>query len=749
MPKSLVIVESVAKTKTINRILGKDFVVKASVGHVKDLPKNRLGVDIANNFEPEYITIRGKGKILQELRKLARNSEQVYIATDPDREGEAIAYHLANELKEKNGNVHRVLFNEITKSAVIRAIEHPTKVKIEKVNAQKARRVLDRLVGYKVSPILWKTIYRGLSAGRVQSVALRLICEREEAIESFVPDEYWTIQAELQGEKTKPFFSELLKIQGKKAKISDQKSAEAHLTKIKQQAFVVRKITKKTVKRQPSPPFTTSTLQQEAARRYGFTSARIMRIAQQLYEGVELGKEGSVGLITYMRTDSTRIAEEALEAVRTYIGVNYGSAYLPDKARRFRTKKNAQDAHEAIRPTAMSREPKKIARYLSPEQLKLYELIWNRFVASQMAPALLDQTTIDIEAGEYLFRTTGSVIQFRGFLQVYEESKEFVEEEEKKAHYVPKEIREGEGLTLLAVTPTQHFTKPPARYSESTLIKELDNLGIGRPSTYAVIISTLLNRKYVEKKERRLFPTELGQTVNKILVRYFAQIFDVNFTATMEGKLDLIENGKRDVIEVLREFYDSFEKALQEIDRKKDQIKTSLQEETGEVCPECGRPLVVKWGRHGKFLACSGYPECKYTRPLKEEEVQTTDETCPVCGAPLVVKTGRYGKFLACSNYPNCKFTKPISLGIPCPREGCDGEIVERRTKRGRIFYGCSKYPKCDFATWHKPVVQTCPNCGNSYLEEHRTKAKGIFLKCPNCKAEFPVREHSETKTKK
>ncbi len=749
MPKSLVIVESVAKTKTINRILGKDFVVKASVGHVKDLPKNRLGVDIANNFEPEYITIRGKGKILQELRKLARNSDQVYIATDPDREGEAIAFHLANELKEKNGHVHRVLFNEITKSAVTRAIEHPTHVNLEKVNAQKARRVLDRLVGYQVSPFLWKTIYRGLSAGRVQSVALRLICEREEAIESFVPEEYWTIQAELQGEKTRPFFSELVKIQGKKAKISDQESAEKHVAEIKKQNFVVSKIVKKTVKRQPAPPFTTSTLQQEAARRFGFTSARIMSIAQQLYEGIELGKEGSVGLITYMRTDSTRIAEEALEAARTYIGANYGSEYLPEKARRFRTKKNAQDAHEAIRPTSMTREPRKIARYLTADQRKLYELIWNRFVASQMAPALLDQTTIEIEAGRYLFRTTGSVIRFRGYLQVYEETKEPTDEEEKKADYVPKDIAEGEKVALLGVTPAQHFTKPPARYSESTLIKELDNLGIGRPSTYAVIISTLLNRKYVEKKERRLFPTELGRTVNSILVRYFAQIFDVNFTATMEGKLDLIENGKRDAVEVLREFYDSFQKALEEVNEKKDEIKISLQEETGEVCPECGRPLVVKWGRHGKFLACSGYPECTYTRPLKEEEVQTTDEKCPKCGAPLVVKVGRYGKFLACSNYPKCKFTKPLSLGIPCPREGCDGEIVERRTRRGRVFYGCSNYPKCDFATWHKPVAQKCPNCGHPYLEEHHTKAKGEFLKCPNCKSEFPIRENSEIKTKK
>lgn len=739
MPKSLVIVESVAKTKTINRILGKDYVVKASVGHVKDLPKNRLGVDVENGFEPEYITIKGKGKILQELRKLARSSDQVFIATDPDREGEAIAYHLANELKSKNGNVHRVLFNEITNSAVSRAIEHPTRINIEKVNAQKARRVLDRLVGYKVSPFLWKTIYRGLSAGRVQTVALRLICERENAIEGFVPEEYWSIKAQLQGEKTEPFFSELVKIGGKKPKISNEATAVRHVKGIEKQSFLVSKVVKKTVKRNPLPPFTTSTLQQEAARRFGFSSARIMALAQQLYEGIDIGKEGSVGLITYMRTDSTRIAEEALKDARVYIADNYGPDYVPEKSRRFKAKKSAQDAHEAIRPTSMKREPRKIGRYLSADQRKLYELIWNRFVASQMAPALFDQTTIEIEAGDYLFRTTGSIVRFRGFLQAYEESKEPTEDDEKKNGYVPGNLKKGDLLKLLAVMPEQHFTKPPARFSESTLIKELDNLGIGRPSTYAVIISTLVHRKYVEKKERRLFPTELGRTVNSILIQNFPNIFNVNFTATMETKLDLIESGKRELIEVLGEFYKPFEEALGQIDLKKDQIKASLQEETGETCPECGRPLVVKWGRNGKFLACSGYPECKYTRPLKEEEQQVTDEKCPKCGAPLVVKVGRYGRFLACSNYPKCKFTKPLTLGIPCPKEGCDGEIVERRTKRGRVFYGCSNYPKCDFASWYKPVPIKCPNCGNPYLEEHHTKSKGDFLKCPNCKAEFPI----------
>ncbi|GBD92828.1 DNA topoisomerase 1 [bacterium BMS3Abin05] len=748
MPKSLVIVESVAKTKTINHILGKDYVVKASVGHVKDLPKNRLAVDIENEFEPDYITIKGKGKILQELRKLAKSSDQVYIATDPDREGEAIAYHLANELKEKNGNVRRVLFNEITKSGVTRAIAHPTTINLKKVNAQKARRVLDRLVGYKVSPVLWKTVYRGLSAGRVQTVALRLICEREEAIEAFVAEEYWSIKAELKGEKTEPFFSELVKISGKKIKIPNETSAAEHVEHIRQAHFVVSSVVKKTVKRSPSPPFTTSTLQQEAARRFGFSSARIMAIAQQLYEGIELGSKGSVGLITYMRTDSTRIAEEALEAARVYIADNYGSDYVPDKPRRFKTSKNAQDAHEAIRPASMAQEPKKIARYLTRDQRKLFELIWSRFVASQMAPAILDQTTIEIEAGEYLFRTTGSVMKFRGFLQAYEDSKEPTDEEEKKNGHVPGNLKKNDRLELLGLTPEQHFTKPPARFSESTLIKELDHLGIGRPSTYAVIISTLLNRKYAEREARRLFPTELGRTVNNILIQYFPQIFDVHFTAIMETRLDLIEAGKRKTVEVLQEFYDSFEKALSEVDQKMDQIKKSLQEKTEETCPECGKPLVVKWGRNGKFLACSGYPECKYTRPLKEDELQTTDEKCPKCESPLVVKVGRYGRFLACSNYPKCKFTKPFTLGIPCPKEGCVGEIVERRTKRGKVFYGCSRYPECDFASWHKPLFKKCANCGNPYLEEHYTKSKGNFLKCPNCKVEFAFSPETETTLK-
>ena len=737
MAKSLVIVESVAKTKTINRILGKDFIVKASIGHIKDLPKKRLGVDIEDGFEPEYITIKGKGKTLQELKRLATQSDQVFLATDPDREGEAIAYHIAEELKNKNSNIRRVLFNEITASAVKHAIEHPTEIDLDKVEAQKARRVMDRLVGYQISPILWKTIYRGLSAGRVQSVALRLICEREDEIEAFVPEEYWTITALLRGEETSPFRAKLVKIAGKAPKIGDEDTARYYVEDIRKKSFRVQSIVKKEIKRNPPPPFITSTLQQDAARRFGFTAQRIMSIAQQLYEGIELGGEGSVGLITYMRTDSTRIAKEALAAVREYIGTAYGQEYLPDKPRFFKRKGNIQDAHEAIRPTSMAREPRKIAKYLTPDQLKLYQLIWNRFVASQMAPSVHEQTTIDIAADEYLFRKTGSVIKFRGYLQVYEDITEKDEEGENGdgKDVFPVNLREGETVKLLELLPEQHFTKPPARYSESTLIKELDRLGIGRPSTYALIISTLLNRKYVEKKERRLHPTELGRTVNRLLVTNFPDVFNVKFTAEMEAELDQIESGEKSSVAVLKEFYGPFRQAVEQVDSKRLEIKSSLQEKLNEKCPECGNPLVIKWGRNGKFIACSNYPECRYTRPLEEEETRT-DEKCELCGADMVIKTGRYGRFLACSNYPRCKNTRPLSLNIPCPK-GCGGTIVERRSRRGKLFYGCSNYPKCNFATWYKPVPEPCPQCGNSYMEERHSKTKGEYLRCPVCKFEL------------
>ena len=745
MSKNLVIVESVAKTKTIKKFLGRNYNVLSSVGHVKDLPKQRLGVDLEDGFTPEYITIRGKGKILKELRKEAKSSDTVFIATDPDREGEAIAAHLAEEIRNNNTNIRRVMFNEITERAVKAALEHPGEIDQARVAAQKARRVVDRLVGYQVSPILWRTIFRGLSAGRVQSVALRLICEREQEIEAFVAEEYWSLTAKLKGENTDPFLSKLIKIANKKAEIKNGDEAKAITNALRPQPFQVKSITKNPVLRQPSPPFTTSTLQQEASRRLGYSTKKIMMIAQQLYEGLELGSEGSVGLITYMRTDSTRIAGEALEEVRDFISRDYGMEYLPKKPRQFKVKASAQDAHEAIRPSSVNRTPKSIKKYLTDEQFKLYSLIWQRFAASQMETARLEQTSIDITAGKrYLFRTTGSVIQFRGFLQVYEDTKEDQDENgDAENGLVPANLKEGDVLQLLDLLPKQHFTKPPARFTESSLVKELDAQGIGRPSTYAIIISTLLARKYVERNKRQLVPTELGRTVTKILINHFPAIFNVKFTAFMEQELDKVESGKKDFLDVVSEFYQPFIAAVQSAEEQKDAIKETLQEDTQEVCPECGKHLIIRWGRNGKFMACKGYPDCRYTRPIKEESNET-DEVCDVCGRPMIIKSGRFGKFLACSGYPECKSTKPLTIGVPCPEEGCDGKIVERKTRRGRIFYGCSNYPKCKFASWNRPVAKACPECGNPYLEKKFTQAKGEHLYCPKCKSVFELESETE-----
>jgi DNA topoisomerase-1 len=740
MSKSIVIVESNTKTKTIGKFLGKDYEVLSSIGHVKDLPKQRLGVDIDDGFEPEYITIRGKGKILTRLRKSALNAERVYIATDPDREGEAIAHHLAEEIKANNDHIYRVLFNEITEKAVKAALDHPTKIDDKKVSAQKARRVVDRLVGYQVSPILWSTVYKGLSAGRVQSVALRLICEREEDIEKFVAVEYWSITAELKGKQTDPFFSKLVKVDNKNPVLPDEGHTQKVVDDLKQQTYKVIDIKKKTVTRNPAPPFTTSTMQQAAASRLGYTSKKIMMIAQQLYEGIELGDEGSVGLISYMRTDSTRIADEALQEAREYIGVNYGSEYLPKTPRKFKVKAGAQDAHEAVRPTSMSREPKKLKKFLTSEQFKLYELIWNRFMASQMEAAQLEQTTIDIAAGDkYLFRTSGSIVVFRGFLQIYEDVKEESEEADEDMR-VPKNLSAGDLLDLLNLAPRQHFTKPPARYTESSLIKELDALGIGRPSTYALIITTILARKYVEKNQRQLVPTELGRTVKRILVQNFPELFNVKFTAEMEENLDEIETGVKEFLQVAREFYSSFKKSLDDAHLKKDEIKGSLQEETQEKCPQCERDLIIRWGRNGKFIACTGYPDCKYTKPLEQPE--EVDQVCGVCGKKMVLKHGRFGRFLACSGYPECKNTQPYSIGVTCPEDG--GMVVEKRSRRGKTFYGCSNYPNCKFATWNRPVNTPCSNCKNPYVEMRYTQARGEFLYCPACKAEMKT-ESKET----
>ncbi len=755
MARSVVIVESIAKTKTIKKFLGKDYDIIPSVGHIKDLPKNKLGVNIEDGFEPQYITIRGRGKTVSDLKKAAETADQVYIATDPDREGEAIAWHIFEEIKPKNNRIKRILFNEITERAVREAIENSLAIDINKVEAQKARRVMDRLVGYQVSPILWQTIYRGLSAGRVQSVALRLIVEREREIKAFVPQEYWSITAKLQGEKSDPFFSNLIKIKNKKIDIKNERAALAIVDDLRSKTYIIKDITKKEVSRKPAPPFTTSTLQQEAARRLGFTAKKIMSIAQQLYEGIELGEEGSIGLITYMRTDSTRIADEAILGAREYIVTAYGLEYLPKEARIYKTKKSAQDAHEAIRPTSMKREPKKIKKHLTQEQYKLYELIWNRFIACQMNDAKLDQTTLDIIAGQkagkevsedYQFRTTGSVIKFRGFLQVFEDYPENDKDSDnngEQQQIVPKNLRIGELLTLLDLLPRQHFTKPPARYTESSLVKELDNLDIGRPSTYALIISTLLARKYVEKNGRQLFPTELGFTVNDILIQNFPSIFNVKFTALMEDELDKIETREKQFKTVMDDFYQPFSHALEKVDSKKVTIRESLMEETAETCPECGKSLIIRWGRNGKFIGCSGYPECRYTRPLEQDKTET-NEICEKCGKPMVVRQGRFGRFLACSGYPACKNIKPYAIGVPCPKENCSGAIVERRTRNGKTFYGCSNYPNCDFASWNLPVAIVCQNCKSPYMEQRYTEKQGKFLYCPKCNTKYEQSQENE-----
>ncbi len=738
--KSLVVVESPAKARTINKYLGSNFEVAASVGHIIDLPKSKLGVSIEEGFKPQYVRIRGKEKIIKELKQKAQKSDKVYLATDPDREGEAIAYHISSILDKPANDILRVEFNEITKNAVDEAMKHPRQIDMNRVYSQQARRVLDRIVGYKISPFLWDIIYRGLSAGRVQSVALRLICEREEEIRNFKPQEFWNIFALLQAEKTPPFKVKLVKINDKKVKIENETQAKEHIQKLQQLPFQITSVEKKKVKRQPPPPFITSTLQQVAARQLRMSTKRIMAIAQSLYEGVEIPGQGSVGLITYMRTDSTRISQQAIEGVRQFIQTHIGPEFLPEKARQYKTKKSAQDAHEAIRPTYLTPEfaPEALKDKLSKEQFRLYDLIWKRFVACQMKPAEFEKTTVEVTAGDYLFQAAGEVLSFPGFMKIYrEETPE--ENSATTPQDIPAGLQEGTTCTLKELIPEQNFTKPPARYTESTLVKELDRLGIGRPSTYAQIVSTILQRKYVERKEQKLYATELGEMVNKILVKSFPDIFNVSFTAKMEEKLDQIAQNGATYEKVMSEFYQPLVSDLEKLKNQKQELKALLTEETEEVCDKCGRPMVIRWGRNGRFLACTGYPECKNTKPLENEEPQQTDEICEKCGSPMVIKRGRYGAFLACSNYPECKNTRPLTTGVTCPKEGCDGKIVERRSKRGRVFYGCSNYPQCDFVSWDKPVNKQCPQCGNAYMVEKNLKTKGLILRCPACKYEEPV----------
>ncbi|MGB2869368.1 MAG: type I DNA topoisomerase [Bacteroidota bacterium] len=742
MEKSLIIVESPSKAKTINKYLGKDYIVEASVGHIKNLPKSKLSVDIDNEFEVTYETMETKKDVLEKLRDRASKTKDVYIATDPDREGEAIAAHIAEEIKDVNKHIKRVLFHEITAAGVKAGMEHPKKIDQHLVMSQQARRAMDRIVGYKVSPWVWKTMYYGLSAGRVQSVAVRLICEREEAIRKFVPEEYWSVTAEFKTLSDEKFLAKLTKVAGAEPRIPDETTATGYVTDIRKHQYAVTNVTRKPVKRNAPAPFITSTLQQEAARRLRFSAKRTMMLAQKLYEGVDVGEEGMTGLITYMRTDSTRLSEEAVLHVREYIFNNYGKEYVPKEARLFKKGKSSQDAHEAIRPTSIKLSPKAVRKYLEKDMFALYELIWNRFVACQMSPAQFEQISVDVEGGEYLFRATDQRPTFRGFLQVYDDMVEEIGSEPEDidpTSKLPENIASGQNTSLSDLIPRQHFTKPPARFTESSLVKELESLGIGRPSTYALIVSTVIDRKYVEQRERKLYATDLGMQVNKLLVSHFPEIFNVRFTAQMEGELDTIASGKQEYLQVMKDFYEPFHHAVEKASSMASNIKKSLQEKTEEICDVCGRPMIIKWGRNGRFMACTGYPSCKNTKPLAEDmekHQHLIGGKCELCGGDMVVKGGRFGAFLGCSNYPSCKNTKPISMGIKCPK--CkDGDLVERKTKKGkRTFYGCSRYPACDFASWDKPVNQACPSCGNLYIVAKYSQAKGEYLMCPECKQE-------------
>lgn len=739
--KSLVVVESPAKAKTISKYLGKDYTVKASIGHIKDLPKSKLGVDIEKDFEPHYIIIKGKAQVVKELKSAAKKADRVLIATDPDREGEAIAAHIAEVVADgvKNNQVYRVLFNEITKKAVLEAVEHPGKIDPNKVDAQQARRVLDRLVGYQISPILWEKVRRGLSAGRVQSVALRLICEREAEIKAFVPEEFWSLTAHLEGKLPPPFEAKLVKKDEEKLRIKNNEEVQAILANLEGKTYRVFSIEKKERRRNPVPPFTTSKLQQEAGRKLGFTAKKTMVVAQSLYEGVDVGPDGTVGLITYMRTDSTRVSKEAQDEARELISKKYGRDFLPERPPVYASAKTAQEAHEAIRPTSVMREPDAIKQYLEPDQYRLYKLIWNRFVASQMNPAVIDQTFVDITAGGYTFRATGSILKFPGFLAVYSEDRsedqQQTEEENGEAALPP--LSEGETLKLLKLDPKQHFTQPPPRYSEALLVKTLEEKGIGRPSTYASIISTIQERDYVTKIENRLRPTDLGLLVNELLVNHFPVVMDVAFTAKMEEELDKIEEGQLHWVQAVKDFYTPFEESLEKAQAEMKNVKAE-QTETDILCDKCGKPMVIKWGKNGQFLACSAYPECKNTRPLVRKEngeieaaaEEKTDEKCTKCGSPMLIKRGRFGKFLACSRYPECNYTQGISTGVACPQDG--GRIVERRSRFGKIFYSCSNYPDCKFALWNKPVARPCPKCGSPFLVEKFSKKTGLYIACNN-----------------
>jgi len=813
LAKGLVIVESPAKAKTIQKYLGRGYTVEASLGHVKDLPKSTLGVDIDNDFETEYIVIPGKEKVVAKLKKLASGVDTIYLAPDPDREGEAIAAHLAEELgdgakrkkkkkkDEENGNerIRRVTFNEITQRAVKEAFERPRDIDRHLVDAQQARRVLDRIVGYQVSPLLWDKVRRGLSAGRVQTVALRLIVEREREVKAFEKQEYWTIDAHLAGPKPPAFDARFLGKGEEKIAIPNEEESKTITSTLEKADWLVRSVEKKERRRNATPPFTTSKLQQDASRKLRFSVKRAMMIAQRLYEGVELGEEGLVGLITYMRTDSTRVAPEALTEVREYIGSNYGPSYLPQSPNTYKEKKEAQAAHEAIRPTSATRHPDQIKQYLKEDEYKVYTLIWQRFIASQMTPAVFDQTTIDIDAktanDTFWFRVTGSVEKFDGFLKVYKESKEGKDEEDEELKHKLPALEAGQKLTMRSLKPEQHFTEPPPRYNEASLVKELEERGIGRPSTYSAILSTIQERQYVQKLGGKFVPTEIGLVVTDLLVENFSDIFDVQYTARLEEELDEIEEGKEGWTQALADFYKKFEKDLRYAQKHMENIKR-MEKPTDEKCERCGSPLVIKWGKHGsfyacsaydkedpnsctftkenpinlpdldsadmqettqeeycencgrvmvlkrgrfgQFMACTGYPDCKTTRRLdqgKRVPDIPLEETCPKCGRNMVIRHGRYGEFTSCSGYPECKYVKQNYIGVKCPL--CkDGDLVEKKARKGNTFYGCSNYPKCKFTSANKPIPEKCPTCGSEYLVEKYLKS-GPVIACPNKECEY------------
>jgi DNA topoisomerase I len=748
MAKNLVIVESPAKARTLGKYLGRNYLVKASVGHVMDLPKSKLGVDIERDFAAEYHIIQGKAKVLDEIKKAAKDKENVYLAPDPDREGEAIAWHIAQKLGPKRKNVHRVLFNEITKKAVLEALKNPGKLDQNRFEAQQARRILDRLVGYKLSPLLWEKVRRGLSAGRVQSVAVRIIAEREREVRAFVPEEYWTVEARLEAGSPPPFAARLAEIAGQKLdhknlRLDQKARVDEVLSGLNGAAWTVTKVERKERRRHPTPPFITSRLQQEASRKLGYQPSRTMRIAQRLYEGVEVGDEGAVGLITYMRTDSTRISADAIASVRDYVKGRYGEPYLPETPNFYRSKKDAQDAHEAIRPTSMDYDPDKVARYLDKEELALYTLVWNRFVASQMSSAVYDATAVDIEAATCRFRANGQILKFDGFIRVYTEGRDDETrgaDDEDLEGQLPV-LTEGEKLKLLELLPEQHFTQPPPRFTQATLIKELEEKGIGRPSTYASIMGTILNKEYVvEDEQRRLKPTELGFLVTDLLVESFPDVLNVEFTAGMEDTLDRIEEGQEHWVDTMRRFWAPFAKDLEKAVVEMRDVKRE-ERATEFTCEKCGQPMIIKWGRRGEFLACRGYPECKNTKNFKRDddgtirpvEPETTDEMCEKCGKPMQVRFGRFGKFLGCSGYPECRnmqpIHKPVPTGVNCL--GCgEGEMMERRSRRGKLFYSCNRYPDCQFVAWDKPIPQPCPKCGAGFITEKITKRYGTVRRC-------------------